>query len=219
MGDEDLALVATGIGIGAAREAVRHALQMLPPPRLVISTGVAGGLRPELNAGDLIIAERLLLEAEDGSASAIPVEPAAPSLAAARDCVLSAQDALHRAGLPVAVGPLLTARRVLASAAAKREASQRTGAIAVDMESAVIAQEVAAAGYPFVCVRAVIDEAHHEIPGADLTDQTGRVAPLAAASYFIRNPMALAQVPALLKKLRRATISIAAALEALCAGL
>jgi hypothetical protein len=113
---------------------------------------------------------------------------------------------------------MLTARRVLSSAAAKQEAYARSGAIAVDMESAVIATEVAAAGLPFICIRAVIDEAHHEIPGADLADESGRVAPLSAAAYFLKNPSAIAQVPAILKNLRRATTSIAAALEALCAA-
>jgi hypothetical protein len=49
-----------------------------------------------------------------------------------------------------------------------------------------------------------------------LPDATGHVPPLKAAAYFIRNPVALAAVPATLRKLGRATAAIASALEALC---
>ena len=233
---EDIFLVATGIGIAQAREAARRALQTLPQPRLVISTGVAGGLSPDLRAGDLVIADRLLLESEDDSRDSgraglhADSAPRSAGLRAgsfsfglmeelartAPDTIQFVRMALRRAGLEAAVGPILTARRVLSSAAAKQQAYARTGAIAVDMESAVIAAEVAVAGFPFICVRAVIDEAHHEIPGADLADESGRVAPLSAAAYFLKHPSAIAQVPAILKNLRRATASIAAALEALC---
>jgi hypothetical protein len=61
-----------------------------------------------------------------------------------------------------------------------------------------------------------MDEAADEIPGAELPDATGHVPPLKAAAYFIRNPAELAAIPTTLRKLARATASIAAALEALC---
>ncbi len=209
LGGEDIFLVATGIGIAPAREAARRALQTLPQPRLVISTGVAGGLSPNLRAGDLVIADRLLLE-ETPDSSCGEVGRLSP------DIETAVRNALGRAGLTVSTGPLLTAGWLLAGADAKRAAFQRSGAIAVDMESAVLAMEVAVAGLPFVSVRAVMDEAEDEIPGAELPDASGHVAPLKAAAYFIRNPTALTGVPATLRKLARATASIALALEALC---
>jgi adenosylhomocysteine nucleosidase len=209
IGDEEICLVATGIGVAQARESARRALQTLGRPRLVISTGVAGALAPDLRAGDMVIADRLLLE-ESPDSSFVEVARMAP------DGERSVRDALGRTGLTIATGPLLTAGWLLAGVEAKRAAFGRTGAIAVDMESAVLAAEIAGAGIPFVCVRAVMDEAGDEIPGAELPDATGHVAPLRAAAYFIRNPAALAGVPATLRKLSRATASIAAALEALC---
>ncbi len=204
---EEVVMVATGIGITRAREAARRALQMLPSPRLVISTGVAGGLSPELKAGDLVIADPLLIETESGGyEEAARIAPATIELARA---------ALGRRGVNAAAGPMLTARRVLSSAQAKGQAYARCGAIAVDMESAAIALEMAGCGAPFICIRAVIDEAGDEIPG-ELAGQSGEVSPLKAAAYFVRNPAALARVPAILKNLSRATASIAAALSALC---
>jgi adenosylhomocysteine nucleosidase len=209
IGTEEIYLVATGIGIAQARESARRALQTLPPPRMVISTGVAGALAPNLRAGDLVIADRLLME-QNPDSSFEEVARLSPAIER------SLHDVLGRAGLAVSTGALLTAGWLLAGAEAKRAAFGRTGAIAVDMESAALAVEVAGAGLPFVCVRAVMDEATDEIPGAELPDATGHIAPLKAAAYFIRNPGALAAVPATLRKLGRATASIALAMEALC---
>jgi nucleoside phosphorylase len=208
LGGEELFLVATGIGIAQARESARRALQILPRPRLVISTGVAGALSPDLKAGDLVIANRLLIESESGNYD--EVAQIAP------DRIQSARNALARHGLTAAAGAMLTARRVLSSPAAKRAAYARGGALAVDMESAAIAIELGPSAPPFLCIRAIIDEAGDEIPGADLADPSGQVSSLKAAAYFIRNPSALAQVPGILKNLRLATKSIASALEALC---
>jgi adenosylhomocysteine nucleosidase len=209
LGGEEVALVATGIGVGQAREAARRALQMLPQARLVISTGVAGGLTPELRAGDLVIADPLLLESE-GEGAFEEVARVAP------DTMRFVQGAFGRRGLTASCGPMLTMLRLVPTVAGKHAAYARSGAIAADMESAAIAVEMASCGVPFVCVRAIIDEAADEIPGAELVDDSGEVAPLKAAAYFLANPAALMRVPAILKKMSRATASIASALEALC---
>jgi adenosylhomocysteine nucleosidase len=208
---EDVVLVATGIGIERGRQAARRALQILPRPSLVISTGVAGGLLPELKAGDLVIADRLLMEStNDGPFN--EVARIAP------DILRSVTGALARAGFTPAHGPMVTVRRVLAAADDKRDVYHRCGAAAADMESAAIALEAAADALPFVCVRAVIDELDDELPGADLPDEWGHVSPVKAAGFFLRNPAALMQVPAIMKKMNRATAAIAAAIEALCAA-
>jgi adenosylhomocysteine nucleosidase len=209
IGTEEIFLVATGIGIAQAREPARRALRLLPLPRIVISTGVAGALAPDLRAGDLVIADRLLMEGNHDS-SFDEIARMTP------DAVQSVRDTLRRAGLTCSTGAVLTARRVLASADAKRSAYTRSGALAVDMESAVIAAEFAPSAVPFVCIRAVIDEADEDLPGAELPDETGHVAPLKAALYFLKNPSALALVPTMLRNLSRATASISSALEALC---
>jgi adenosylhomocysteine nucleosidase len=208
IGGEDVTMVATGIGIAQARATARHALQVLPQPRMVISTGVAGGLAPELRAGDLVLANRFLMESsDDGGFESVTVTA---------EAVQSAHDALHRAGLTAAAGPMLTARRLLSSAAGKRGAHARSGALAVDMESAAIALEMARCTPPFVCVRAIIDAASDELPAAELAEESGEVSMLKAAAYFLKNPSALTQVPAIMKNMGRATAAIASALQALC---
>lgn len=209
IGSEEVFLVATGIGIARARESARRALQMLPQPRMVISTGVAGALAPGLKAGELVLAGRLMIETGDDS-------DFEETSRLAPDTAKSIQETLHCGGLACSIGTLLTVRRVLAGAEAKGAAYARSGALAVDMESAAIAAELAGSAAPFVCLRAVMDEADDEIPGAELPDETGYVSPLKAAAYFLKNPTALAQVPAMLRNLSRATSKIALGLEALC---
>ncbi len=104
--------MATGIGVAQARESARRALQTLGRPRLVISTGVAGALAPDLRAGDMVIADRLLLE-ESPDSSFVEVARMAP------DGERSVRDALGRTGLTIATGPLLTAGWGAAGAAAQ----------------------------------------------------------------------------------------------------
>ncbi|MEU6270783.1 hypothetical protein ABZ811_47075, partial [Saccharopolyspora shandongensis] len=60
---------------------------------------------------------------------------------------------LRRAGFPVHCGPIATADHVVRGA--RRSELARTGALAVDMESAVLAQ--AAGGRPLGVVRVVVD--------------------------------------------------------------
>src|SRR5947209_16332399 len=101
--------------------------------------GVAGGVAPQVQVGDVVVASEVR---GDGITIACP---AAPLLTGA----------LRRAGLTVHVGPLATQSRI-----ARGEdfaALAMTGALAVDMETAVVAEGVGAR--PFVAVRVITDTA------------------------------------------------------------
>jgi 4-hydroxy-3-methylbut-2-en-1-yl diphosphate reductase len=103
----------------------------------VLIAGVAGALTDELRPGDVVVATAILRH----GAEPVPV-PSAPMLASA----------LRRLGLTVHCGPILTAPEVVDGARARVEAA-RTGAIAVDTESATIA-----AGASHVAVvRSIVD--------------------------------------------------------------
>jgi adenosylhomocysteine nucleosidase len=83
------------------------------------------------------------------------------------------------------------------------------------METAAIAAQAAARGIPFVAIRAVLDEVDDEIVGAAMADQDGKVRPLVATSYLIRNPATILKLPRLIRNLSRATTAIADALTAI----
>ncbi|MGH7914229.1 MAG: hypothetical protein ACREPW_06220 [Candidatus Binataceae bacterium] len=210
LGAAEINAIATGIGIRRAADTARRALQSFAPADLVIATGLAGALSDELHPGDLVLADRLILDGHDHYAGFAPATVAIPPADLVRfKAVLEA----HR--LRFATGTILTAARILKDGVTKRNARAETGALAVDMESAAIAAEAHRCGLRFVCVRAVLDTVDEEVVGAELAGPDGEVRPLAAAGFVLRNPAAVIGLARMMRSLNRATAALAAALEAL----
>lgn len=104
----------------------------------VLVAGVAGALDPDLVPGDLVVADRLLIEGGAGRRC-----PSAPLLAAA----------LRRLGLPARIGPLLSSPHVV-DGAARRQLAGRSDALAVDTESGYLGRSATGA---VAAVRAIVD--------------------------------------------------------------
>ena len=109
---------------------------------------------PELVAGDIVVASRLLsgetcADPRGNPQSDAVVEPAWESL----------REALRRAGLPARVGPILSVDHLVRGV--ERAQLWQGGALAVDMESAWLA--AGAAGRPFAVLRVVLDGPAHEL--------------------------------------------------------
>jgi hypothetical protein len=100
--------------------------------------------------------------------------------------------------------------QAVASAAAKAALHEQTSALAVDMESHIVADVAARAGVAFAVVRAVADPVQRSLPPAALIglDEKGRPALGAVVVSLIQAP---GQLPALL----RAAVDARAALAAL----
>src|SRR5262249_37667145 len=122
--------------------------------------------------------------------------------------------ALDAARITFAIGPFLTSRRVLAKVADKKRAYETLGAIAVDMESAVVALESAKRDLPFGCIRTIMDTAVYEIEGAYLADEDGRVKHLAVAAALMTKPRLVIASMKLMRNLRAATRSMTEAIAA-----
>ncbi len=203
----ELILLATGVGGMRARQCARRAFSVYRDAELALSCGLAGALSEGLSAGDLVLADHLLLGGKEDNFPDHILEPP-------RHQLEIAERALRGAGLTFATGALLTASRVLDGAVAKRAAKAQSGAVAVDMESAVIGLEAAAHGVPFVCVRAVFDEIDDPVPSG-MTDDSGHVRASAAMGFVWKNPGFLLGVPRLVRNLSKAVRSIADAVEAI----
>jgi len=159
---------ASGIGLERAR---RRACELLDTerPDAALIAGIAGGLGPDLGVGDVIVPAEVVDESGG--------RPFAPTLAPA-------------AGRLDVAGRLVSARVAATTRAAKAELRQRHAADAVDMESAAVAAACAERGTPWLCVRAISDDADAELPAEmlGLTHADGRPRLGAVAAYVLRHP-------------------------------
>ncbi len=171
----------TAIGGGTAAGAAQAAEALAPHVSTLISFGLAGGLDPALSPGALLVPALILADGEDWSA----------------DPVL-----LTLLGGPTP-GALFGDGAILATAARKSALHARTGAVAVDLESAAVARIAARHGLPFAALRAVCDPAGQDLPPAALIalDGRGRIGALRIAASLLAHP---GQIPALIALARDA---------------
>jgi hopanoid-associated phosphorylase len=138
----------------------------------LISFGVAGGLAPQLQPGTCVIGSAILDNGER------------------RDTDARWAQRLMRI-IPGAVhGPIVGVGEPIAHAAAKRDLHQQTGAIAVDMESHVVARTAAEHGVPVAAIRVIVDPVRRTIPRSALAGARpdGTIDPLAVMRSLARNP-------------------------------
>ena len=163
VGNEEILLAHTGVGPAAAARNVA-ALLAWQRPRLLLSTGFAGGLDPRLAAGDLLVATNF----------------SAPALVAPGRALLAGNPRAH-------FGELTSQPHPAETVAEKAALAASTGALGVDMETAAIAAACARAGVPLLAVRAISDPAREPLPVPfaewfDLAAQRPR--PLALVRYL-----------------------------------
>jgi adenosylhomocysteine nucleosidase len=207
IGDTEIALVASGIGMRRAAENARRACDEIRDVDLAILTGVAGALINNLKIGDVVLGDRLMTREGDDDQPARNIE-------VPRAQFEEASSALDAAGIQYARGAILTVKFPLATENEKRLAGQHTGAIAVDMETAVIAFETVARGIPFFAMRTIMDTVEHHLTGARFADEDGKIRSLKAAATLVRNPAMIAGVIRLVRNLRKASEAMAVAVDA-----
>jgi len=145
-------LIQAGIGREPARRALLAAAHWLEFCA-AWSLGFAGGLTDQLNPGELVCPSTLLLD--DGlTGRSIPAAPAQAEVRAA----------LSAAGIPCRDGAVLTVDTPVRTPEAKREAHRRTGAVAVDMEAAGVAEAARELGIPWLAIKAVVDPVEEPLP-------------------------------------------------------
>lgn len=192
------------MGPGAAALDRLDAGEWPAAPSAVLVAGLAGGCAPGLRSGDVVVGDPVATEG-----SAIGSGGADPALRA------RAVKALEAAGLSYRVGPLLTARQVIATPLAKAEWWQARGVLAVDMESAHVLAWARRAGLRALAVRAIADGPNDEVPPAlfRVLDADGRMRPLTAASLLGR-PSLVRAAWRLGRRSRRALGSLARFVQA-----
>jgi adenosylhomocysteine nucleosidase len=131
LGGHDLFLAANGAGRRRAAAALRAACQLYQP-EAVVSIGFCGALEARLEVASLVVATEV--------ASDTGVLPAR----------------VTSGGISSFCGTIWCSDRVIRTAAEKKILAE-TGASAVEMEAAGVAEAAQERGLPFYCVRAVTD--------------------------------------------------------------
>ena len=199
-GDGRFRLAPVGLAASALSARFPALLEGLEHP-LVISAGVCGALDPAVSCGSLILPETV-------------VGPRGERYAAAVAHHRHHVTALSDRGMRFATGALATVAEVAATPAAKAKLREATGAVAVDMESALILRAAAEAGCPGLVLRGVSDDAGDSLSPelTALITAEGRVRKARAAATVLRQPAIL---PKALKLQRATQGALAAVAEAL----
>ncbi len=201
----DVALAAGGIGkVNAAAAAT--ILHTVVGCRALVLAGVAGGVHPDLEVGDLLIATRVVdgdygratdegrVLYRPGTAPLPQVEPGDPAFVLDPVLARSVRQQARGLALPpvslrpsgaarvpaVHLGTLATTDAFVASEVARDRIERQTGALALEMEGAAVAAVAERFGLPWLIVRAVSDRAGTD-SGLDFATFLGSAAAHAAA--------------------------------------
>jgi nucleoside phosphorylase len=170
--------VQAGVGRARAAEGARLLIRRFSLQGLV-SFGFAGGLAPELARGTLVIGTEVVCEERSDSCAS-----------ANHDLVEQFHAAARSARLAVQRGRLVTSQHIVADAASRADLRKKSGACAVDMETAGISAVAEAAGLPWVAVRAIVDGATDTLPLACATilREDGHIATRPLVRLLCRSP-------------------------------
>jgi adenosylhomocysteine nucleosidase len=166
----------SGPGLAAAAAAARDAIA--DRASVLMSFGLCGALAAELDAGTVIVPRAVLLYS--GERYRTQAHQHAWLTGILRD-----------SGAKTHID-LVSVEHAVTSAVDKQRLATISGAAAVDMESAAIAAAAAAAGLPFICVRAIADQLADELPPGieSLVTASGR-SRLSALLPYVFRPQAL----------------------------
>ena len=159
IGTRSVTIIHTGVGQRTCEARMKDFLGR-EHPRFLISSGFAGGISTELNAGDLFLAENF----------------SDPQLFQTAQRVLGDQ--------PLRIGKLFTSSSIVDSATQRSEIAKTHHADAIDMETEMIARACRERGVRLLSLRGISDTPREPFPVSpallfDLERQKTPVAPLA----------------------------------------
>lgn len=187
-GQKEVATVISGVGGRCAAGAVNALIKSFQPD-LVISTGYAGGLSPEVVGGDIIVTGEVIHES-------------------GKRVVSRSMDSLNPSP-PTGRGPILTTNRFIPFSRDKKMLYTKFGANAVDMESYFLGEEAEKSNIPFLSVRAISDTVDKDLPQiSNIVGGDGRANLKKIARYFLVHPKMILPSIGALGDIRKATKSL-----------
>jgi len=122
--------------------------------RGIISFGIAGGLDPSLEPGDLVVADEVMA--------------AGGRWATAAALSMSLVEGTNIGRRKIVGGTIVGAEEIIQHPREKIQLHKETGATAVDMESHIAAAYAASVGLPFAALRVINDPASRSLPALAL---------------------------------------------------
>ena len=213
----EIALVETGVGPRRAKSAARHIIDHLEPSCVVL-IGAAGAAAPGLKLGEIVIVEQILRK--EG-----PIHDMARTGVSSTFCCHAglnkiAQQVLLQSGMHPVFGNCLTVERFVHLRGKKDWIHKTYNAGVIEMESAAMAAVLSAAHIPFINVRVISDTAEKSIIDYEKIISVRTKSGLSGlALHFVRQPRDLFRLLRFRWHVRLVLKVIAAAAEALAAGL
>jgi adenosylhomocysteine nucleosidase len=175
-GKQSIVLVRSGVGRQRAENATLQVIDRFQPSTLV-SIGYAGAVQPELNVGDLVIADTIIAEKEKGKYS--------PD----SDWLNRAKDVHCPEGFKAVVGGLLTVDHVIHDSLSKQELGKNYSVQAVEMETSAIAKVAEEKDVPLLSLRVISDRLDQELlDSSSFLGSDGEISTLKAGWYVLTHP-------------------------------
>jgi adenosylhomocysteine nucleosidase len=150
-----LVLVQGGVGRKNAVKAANCLLESIKVD-LLISAGVAGGIRHGLNVGDLVVAERVGHSNQcDFDGEELQLES---DYVCNKEVFQLARQLSKGMDTKFHFGSLLTVDKVISSANTKKRIGEQNSFLAVEMESAAVAEVAYRKGVKFAAIRSISDD-------------------------------------------------------------
>ena len=183
--EKNIFLYISGIGFDAATSAAKELVKKNIDG--LISWGMAGGIDQSLKTGDIVLADTIQNDKEIFYTS--------------NEWRNSISSHLQTTPYKVLNGKIVTTNKILDSSIKKRELSNQTKALAVDMESAAIAKISLEKKIKYVSARVIIDDAYSNIPSIFLEniDNFGKIKIKSFLKSSLQNPFQLFQLISLIK--------------------
>ena len=165
-------------------------------PKVILSAGFAGGLEDSYQVGDVLLASEVANTRDNVWPTTwptqLPDEPFQP---------------------PLKQGRLLTAPKIVGKPEDKRALGKQFSAVAVDMESSLLAEQCAKRRIPFGCLRVISDDAQTTLsPQLTQLLSGGNVSSIRAMFALMRNPFLAGEFYRLSKNTRLAAERLGKAL-------